>query len=387
MSSILSTNWSFDSLPKEITTIILTNLSVKSILRCRSVCKTLLGIIDNPHFPQLHLHTSTTKAAKYGNPSSSYIFHTRPITEICIVTEEEDENKILCTNIISKFELLLGKPLGPILHAPVSGLLFYYAKENGKYLMGVDTCSMYICNPATREFVELPKFNPPQCSSHCFGDFAHGFGYDAISKDFKVVLIFQPQVQIYTLGSNSWRTIGEVKITAIIDFTSVNFDGSLHWVDRGHLSTFKKNILSFNLSSEEFRVFGTPTLICRPESLQLMAMGGCLSIFDPFFDNHIEVWMMKEYGVEESWTKICFSTVCFTGLQIFMPKAISVGKNSVIKLLVNSSALVSYNIETGSFTSVEVDGIEPPEGFPKFFGAFLFVESLITLKSTCQREE
>ncbi|PIA31897.1 hypothetical protein AQUCO_04700037v1 [Aquilegia coerulea] len=260
--------------------------------------------------------------------------------------------------------------------------------------MEVDACSMYICNPATRECIELPKFNPPQCSKHSFGsDFAYGFGFDVISKDFKVVLIlnlncYQNEVQVYTLGSNSWRTIGEVSTAAILDFSSAYVDGSLHWLDRdvGQRGAFRKKILSFNLSSEEFRVIRTPELICRPDNLQLMALGGCLSIVDPFFDNHIEVWSMKEYGVEESWTKICVSKVCLEGLQIFTPKAISVGKNSEIKLLANSSALVSYNIGTGSFTSLEVDGIETPQGFPKFFGAFSFVESLITLRPTFQRE-
>ncbi|PIA31893.1 hypothetical protein AQUCO_04700033v1 [Aquilegia coerulea] len=262
--------------------------------------------------------------------------------------------------------------------------------------MEVDECSMYICNPATRECIELPKFNPPQCSKQKFSsEFHSGFGLDTVSKDFKVVLILylnnwpdvRTEVQVYTLSSNSWRTIGEAPVTSMFYFYSAYVDGSLHWLARdfARRDSLGKLVVSLNLGSEEFRVFRTPELFYRADNVQLIAMGGCLSIVDPFFDDHIEIWLMKEYGVEESWTKFSVSKVCLEGLT---PKAISFEKNSEFKLLANSSELVSYNIDTGNFTSLEVDGVsELPEGCPKFFGAFSFVERLISLKSACQIEE
>ncbi|KAF9605972.1 hypothetical protein IFM89_021298 [Coptis chinensis] len=49
---------SFDSLPEEIVIEILSRLPVKSLSRCKGLCKSLLKLISNPYFVQSHLEAS-----------------------------------------------------------------------------------------------------------------------------------------------------------------------------------------------------------------------------------------------------------------------------------------------------------------------------------------
>ncbi|KAL7216425.1 hypothetical protein ACSBR1_028377 [Camellia fascicularis] len=91
---------------------------------------------------------------------------------------------------------------------------------------------VYIYNPFTRVYKELPK-------SRQFDDqeLVFGFGFHPVNNEYKIVKItlFQnqrgrPEVQVYTLGSTNWRTIGKVSSRLEWQELEVLVNGRLHWL-------------------------------------------------------------------------------------------------------------------------------------------------------------
>ncbi|XP_058217042.1 uncharacterized protein LOC131327940 [Rhododendron vialii] len=73
-------------LPFEITIEILSRLPVKSLLRCKSVCKNWYDLIKTPHFISKHLQTHSTRN------------HT-PLLETCFIIVNENDEILLIHNV------------------------------------------------------------------------------------------------------------------------------------------------------------------------------------------------------------------------------------------------------------------------------------------------
>ncbi|KMT18166.1 hypothetical protein BVRB_2g023410 [Beta vulgaris subsp. vulgaris] len=159
----------------------------------------------------------------------------------------------------------------------------------------------------------------------------YGLGYCPVSRQFKVLRVLQNNeddessddeiiednnnndkffvADIQTLGSNEWRTVeGEAPLNfdtlgigAFLE-SGAFLHGSLH-----RYSNMDNSIWSFHFSKEQF---------CQVPTLDEMKRGGykCLHVFDnsclvltsvnKLLDQCV-VWIMKEYGVEDSWVKFC----------------------------------------------------------------------------------
>ncbi|PIA31894.1 hypothetical protein AQUCO_04700034v1 [Aquilegia coerulea] len=177
---------------------------------------------------------------------------------------------------------------------PINGLLFYAYPT----MKQGDFC-MCICDPAIRDYVKLPIYESFK-SKNCFPKF--GFGFDTISKEFKVVAIslwnsdgtLQSEAQVYTLGSNSWKRLTNVPKVSFIRTGSAFVNGSLHWLATGETEDGLEltKIMSFNLSSEHFGVIPSPAVVESKSArsfMQLVELRGCLSIVDYFYDRHTEI--------------------------------------------------------------------------------------------------
>ncbi|KAF9588765.1 hypothetical protein IFM89_015492 [Coptis chinensis] len=330
-----------DRFPTDIITIILTYLPVKSVLRCRSVSKTWLAIIDSLQFPELHLNASTRSSN-----SSSFIILPTDFNEIYITNEDERFPRILET---TKINLSFYQEADLIQDPSVHGLMFFstwcrsYSKEAHNYI------SMYICNPATRDFVKLPNLNIPECTT---SKLVSGLGFDTVRREFKVVQIFYQswdvrisEVQVYTLGANSWRNLGRAPNVKFKKHFRAFVNGSVHW-------------LAEDESEDGFR---------------------CLSVIDNFSAGHIEIWIMKEYNVKESWTRYVVSKLDVDGVLCETVQPILLRKNGEIVILYDRMELVSYNIGNGNFNAFEVHGLP---GLPhETYKIFSYVETLTSLNA------
>ncbi|KAL5731334.1 hypothetical protein ACHQM5_004073 [Ranunculus cassubicifolius] len=390
-----------DSFPDEIITIMFLNLPVESILRCRSVCKSWCKIIDNPKFAEIHFNSSKPQL---GDTSS-----------LLLLSNFSDElyiGKIVdatLSGILLKstpFQISCKRSTCNFAEPPVNGLLFMYPHSNyDSSSENESSCSMYICNPATRDCVQLPIFNHIQCSQ---ATLIRGFGFDAISNEFKVMQMAtyvggrsndtESEVQVYTLGSNSWKNVGKAPDSKFVKVMSAFVNGSSHWLavsgsgdSDNPFPLFSMDIVSFNFSSEKFGVIPTPEFgfvtenntVPEPAYFELTVLGECLSVVDCSFEHHMEIWVMKEYNVKKSWTRYSV-TKYYMDRQFSIIQAISLHKDSEIVLLYGASRLVSYNIERKTYTPFEVDGI-PRYSIqhgcsPLSYQVYSFVESLFSLK-------
>ncbi|CAB4308550.1 unnamed protein product [Prunus armeniaca] len=88
----------------------------------------------------------------------------------------------------------------------------------------------------------------------------------------------------------------------------VLLNGALHWLlmDRVGVEHQSSVIISFNLAEENVREIPLPLASIDTRNYIVGAFRDCLCLIHSGVDGgmHNEFWIMKEYGVRESWTKI-----------------------------------------------------------------------------------
>ncbi|PIA31885.1 hypothetical protein AQUCO_04700027v1 [Aquilegia coerulea] len=368
-----------NTLPSEITSLILVRLPAKSILQCRCVCKTWLFIIDNPHFAETHLSIVTTQ-----EHSSTFIF--LPTLRHGIYVAQADQD----SQIIKSRKVDLSYTETPFFIFDSYNGLVCLSSGVHKKNKEID-CFIYICNLCTRLTVCLPLYNSPECST---ATLLLGFGLDLLSKKYKVVQIFgvingdsydRQEVQVYTLGSNSWRNIGYAPDFHFICGLTAFVSGSCHWLAKDSAGSII--IVSFDLGYEVFGVIPSPEFSLHSDSdsvrFRIVKLGGRLSIVDCSFDDRIEIWILKEYDMKKKlWIKhlvkkgdvMHWQRECYP---------ISISKNGDILLVCDSKKLVYYNTGSEKCTPLEADGFygraHNQGTLPSNFGVFSHVESLIPL--------
>ncbi|MCD9638045.1 hypothetical protein HAX54_021712 [Datura stramonium] len=173
----------------------------------------------------------------------------------------------------------------------------------------VDT--IYILNPRTREYIILPE---AEGSREWPNDVTYGFGFDPIMFEYKVIRIYQEEVfddntsyyksegQVYTIGKGYWRSAGHVMFSFMP--YGVNLYAKIHWLV--YDANGNELICSFDLENELFESFLTAPGYTEERYRNLRSLGvfgRCLCVCDNSADSHFEVWVMKEYGVTNSWVK------------------------------------------------------------------------------------
>lgn len=282
----------FSNLPSEIMMdILLRLLPVPMIARCKSVCKSWLNMIESREFCNSHLSKSVP---------GLYVFHhsnSKPYEIHKINTENSKE--IINFN----FNFLQTTSVCEVgLHSSVHGLLFLCSSDRmSRYLC--------VCNPITRECIRLP---PPPSSLNSFRSrdslsFGFGFGVSRMSGQYKIVRItprLQSTCEVYTLGTGLWRSTN-VACSRLHycrqDCSSPLLNGNLHWLALD--SEKHMHISCFDLETELYTTFSLTQLGrgCNPT---LSVLEDCLCLCDytvPARD--VVIWVMKDYGDNESWTK------------------------------------------------------------------------------------
>ncbi|XAR51563.1 hypothetical protein NMG60_11006224 [Bertholletia excelsa] len=243
-----------------------------------------------------------------------------------------------------------------------------------------------LCNPAIREYraVPLPPFSYPRdLQSRTEGV---GFGYDPITNDYKVIRIselFEDEygysfdsfrVEIYNMSTDSWRHV-DVDIPIDVGHFpcfEIFFNGAFHFY--GCDGVDSESILSFDITKEEFRSFGFPPGCFYPDgryrSLSVLNDSLALILYKPSdSEKCFDVWVMSEYGVEESWSQV-FSIGPLPGIDC----PLTVWKDRELLLESSSGQLVSCYLENQEIKEFSV------YGFPKTLRALPYKESLVSIK-------
>ncbi|KAI9127921.1 hypothetical protein K1719_000914 [Acacia pycnantha] len=109
----------------------------------------------------------------------------------------------------------------------------------------------------------------PESDSNLFAARGYGFGYDSFSDDFKLLRIscfvdlhtrsFESQVKVYSLRTNSWKSIQRMPYALCARTMGVFVGGALHWVVTRKLELDSPDlIIAFDLKHENLREVPMP---------------------------------------------------------------------------------------------------------------------------------
>ncbi|XP_060210917.1 F-box protein At3g07870-like [Lycium barbarum] len=87
--------------------------------------------------------------------------------------------------------------------------------------------SLYVYNPFTKDYKELPISIEFEVQNLVFG-----FGFHPVTKEYKVIKIINYNVEVFSVGSNRWRSIGEVVYHFDPISQGIMLNGKMHWVTR-----------------------------------------------------------------------------------------------------------------------------------------------------------
>ncbi|KAJ0693480.1 putative F-box domain-containing protein [Helianthus annuus] len=286
-----------DHLPFEIQTEIMMRLPVKSLLRFRSFSKSCKSLIDSSDFikhyigqkQHLLVRCYDYVAHSEKQPMSIVDDHTFPTQRISVTLPE-----------FVKYPDIIGSS---------HGLLCFYSLDNPTF--GTTTGRAVIFNPCIRKTV---AFAVPGVVYGPIYRTAIGFGVCCQTKDPKIVKItlvkshidFKSvdwipwQVEVFTLSTRTWRSpySNNVPSKSIIYMNQVVVDGCLYWLATDRLDQCDNLIISFDMTSEEFREVNLPDSLAHGYcSIYIYNLSESLAVVkDGVEDNKrvYDVWMMQD---------------------------------------------------------------------------------------------
>lgn len=241
--------------------------------------------------------------------------------------------------------------------------------------------NLALVNPATRNYKLLPvsPIHYPAC------DFiTYGFGYDSVNDDYNVVRIAQfpdvkmNEVKIYSLKFNEWRRGEDCPYRLGCTTQAVYLNGALHFMDfvPTQFGFELPGFVALDLATEEYRSIPQPPYSGSLEFMVILTvLGGKLFMNCNYDGRHSDLWVMENYGVGESWTKI-LTVVQNVDLQFLQLKPLAYANNGKkVLLLKDTGQLIWYDLE------LKVIKMESNPVIPEFWKAYVSLESLVKLSS------
>ncbi|KAK1273039.1 F-box protein [Acorus gramineus] len=371
-----------ERLPEDLVMEILSRVSLSSLQDCRLVCKHWNTLMSGPIFARLRC--------------------THGMNSLMVWREVKDKFNLDVVDPCNLQTRKLRSPLNDFNYRD-----FYVVGScNGLLCLSesVHQTPIYVCNPSLGEYLTLP-IGERRLSDVFDGYFyGTGFGYDPAEPDvYKVVRLYYTspeylfdlafdKAEICTVGrggsSGSWRVIdGSYDRPRINPVSHILLDGRLYWMAwrREYPRRLLFNgMVSFGIHEEEFRDVPCPSgLVCGSKieyRVNLVSLRGCLTVVDSSFENWIDIWLMKDPRIGESWVKEY--TIHLTLPQRHLSQKIEplmILKNGDI-LLRTGRGLATYDPRNGDFLVRLVETTTPLVAFP-------YVENLNSLKEACNDGE
>ncbi|KAG4126539.1 hypothetical protein ERO13_D10G162500v2 [Gossypium hirsutum] len=233
------------------------------------------------------------------------------------------------TKIYRLFQLPHHLILDILSRLPINSLLHYSA------------CNGLLC-------LVGPKKDDPfydRCMSRFWG-----LGYSIATNQYKLLQSYYPTLElnyptaeIYTIGSGTWRSIGNTPTGSVSLPFNAFLNGALHWSKSSLGGEF---INSFDFDTERFGMVPPPDhfqeLDKESGDTTTGVLGGCLFIIHVVISELFEIWVMKEYGVKESWTKQFVVQYLFNGEILMLYNEVIVVTNSYLPKALLSSGQILY---------------------------------------------
>ncbi|KAK9285198.1 hypothetical protein L1049_024386 [Liquidambar formosana] len=392
---------SIKDLPTHILIEILSRLSVRTIVRCRCVCKTWLNLLLTSLFAKHHFTRAPT-CPLLQNPNGKRLSRT-----LCLLELEGDSTFngngscgfIGCSRngYQVNCERHVNMKLAPKFNMPkldgAKKMMPKSSRSLGLKLDVVNSCNGLLClrgpscddpvviyNPITGEYMTIPTPEKDNCVEKAV---VCGLGFSPKSGQYKVLRmlyfrcpavgkrLFVQVAEIHTVGSGEWRRIGSSSYSpfgrsfpAYLSLRGTSFpaflNGALHWFCEDDESP--NFIVSFDFEDEQFRAIppplpylydgysrvGTIKFRCFRSNKSKISMGvlkGSLYLCDASSYDPIDIWVMKDYGVRESWFKeFEIDTLNRDRWPAGLYQPIDFLKNGDLLMYHASNAFISYHV-------------------------------------------
>ncbi|KAI8558638.1 hypothetical protein RHMOL_Rhmol04G0111900 [Rhododendron molle] len=222
--------------------------------------------------------------------------------------------------------------------------------------------------------------------------FVLGFGAHPTTQEYILVFVvyekadlelgkFPSNVELYTQGPGSWRSIATVghphRIAHFNCLEQAFVNGAIHWIafDQRVVNGPSSLIMLFNMGSQAFSVIMMPADLASqsPLCLTIMSYGESVAVlsYGQPEEGSCCIWVMKEYGVAESWAKLYN-----VNPQGMLYQIVGFRKNGEVLLSMsdNHKLLLCYDCETKTLTNTGYTGSSDS------FTAVTFKESLVLVK-------
>ncbi|CAO2147792.1 unnamed protein product [Urochloa humidicola] len=341
---------------------ILILLPVKCLLRLQSVCKLWRATLISTYFVNRHLEHSRTSPSMVIMPRKYQRYHKNfGIYGVSFYGFQPGQSKVA--------KLILEKrcPGGiPIFSMPVHC--------DGLIMIPCASGRIFLCNPATREFVELPQgsHNIPEGHRVAFG-FDPWSGKYKVARHFlrsgieekshadreKCMLEYSAGHEILTLGDGEeaweWKSTVDPPY-AINARTPICMRGFFYWsalhsvTSNGHSKVSSHVILQFSLRDERFTVYPNPP--CRAflsDNDVLCELSGKLCCIHSPSPCDVAIWLAEE-GPNLAWS-MCRHLI------LPMPRHLRVfacasGNRDKIFLSIDARYLLKCNLRDGSLEEI-----------------------------------
>ncbi|RAL54472.1 hypothetical protein DM860_001600 [Cuscuta australis] len=363
-SSTPEPDLAFPPLLPEILLEILSRLPVKSLLKFRCVSKSWRDLISSSDFVKLHLYVSSSRRDYADHRILSSLVGLQFTLKQCSL------KSVMFHPVTEAFEV--DYPLS----SPYNSV-WVVGSCNGLVCIAIEEKDLFIWNPATRKIKNLPDAGVELKAGFYF---IYGFGYDELNDDYKVVGIFsifhssgscETEVMSYSLRSDSWRIIGDCKGGVLLNAAGKYVNGKIHWAMCPDGVTGSLEIVSLDLSKEVFGKVGQPDYGERPSELTLGVLCGDLCVICQYEMYQMDLWVMREYGVVESWTKIVAIPPTDDPMYQSFSSPLGIGNNGEVGL-VSGTDIVVYDPKTQALRYPEITN------FGDILEAETYVESLVS---------
>ncbi|XP_024992113.1 putative F-box protein At3g16210 [Cynara cardunculus var. scolymus] len=173
---------------------------------------------------------------------------------------------------------------------------------------------MVLYNP----FTSVSKILPiPPWARRQHSDDIYGFGYGATPDDLKIIIgrgkLYSSDYDsnrnwnncdVYSLKTGSWSTLENILPSLTYkDDVGVFLNGFLYWVYISFVGGVKENLVALDVEEMVASTMHMPNQYFHLSSALGILHGRLCTIKDIVLGNGFDVWVMKEQGVENSWSK------------------------------------------------------------------------------------
>nr|BAQ18977.1 S11-locus linked F-box protein type-16 [Petunia x hybrida] len=354
-------------LPKDVVMYMLLKFPVKSLLRFKRVSRNLYTLIQSSVLINLHLNRNISA-------NNEFILFKRSLKE------EPNLFRSIMSFLSSGHDDYDLHHVSPDLDVPyltnTGGCTFHRFMGPCHGLLVLTDCEETVLfNPSTRNYrlLQPSPYDSPLGFHRSINGIA--FGFDSIGNEYKIARLAELRgeppfncftmkewrVEVYELSIDSWREIENVdKQLPYVHWYPCGelfYKCAAHWF--GHANRARV-ILCFDMSTETFRDIKMPNT-CHYKDRKcygLVVLNECLTLIcypypgcqiDTAID-FMEIWMMKEYGIIESWSM----KYKITPLAIESPLAI--WKDHLLLLQSISGYLISYDLNSDEVKEFELNG-------------------------------